>query len=641
MTTSWIRRAACAAATAITGALIIVFSSGIRFREAPWTQNSELLLLGSALAAAFLPGAIILNSRILWPEGILQRAFRAIVIASAACVPVFLLMRLGDVDLQNIKKLTLLIEVAMVYLLCLLNGVGIPWRFAFPLNLAVLAFAIAPSFSAPARVSLQALLEERSAEKTTQIGEAEFVFTTLHDLKVLTAQAIPEELSLGLSYTGGAFESVGRNKLLLVDITGRFFLLSLEQDKLQSTLLEQIASPNNRNEYRAETTNPSNHFRVTDMKFQDEGRPGKRTVFVAHHQWHNKERCTTLNISSGEVDLENLNQPIDWESGYETAPCIPEEDTFDNATGGRISIRSPHSLLLTVGVTLGRSDHEWASDPDVAYGKIIEIDPTDWSSKVFSTGHRNPQGLLVDGDQIWSTEHGPAGGDELNLVVEGKDYGWPESSYGVDYGKKTRAEGGVPGVHSTGEQPTYAWVPSIGVSRLLRLKGKGFSSWRGDLLVGSLSGRGNGLAIHRVRFHNGLIKTVERIPIGKRVRDLIELGDGRIVTWDGSDIVQILSPASHVFSGCISCHVVNKGWVANGIGPDLYGIVGAEVAKVPDYSYSQAMQQFGGRWSKERLDWFLRDPQASVPGTAMVFPGVKDDAKRKAIISYLEKLGSD
>ena len=205
------------------------------------------------------------------------------------------------------------------------------------------------------------------------------------------------------------------------------------------------------------------------------------------------------------------------------------------------------------------------------------------------------------------------------------------------YGKQELGITSTPGEHPEGIKPLYAWVPSIGVSRLIRLNGNGFSLWRDDLLVGSLSGNGNGRSLYRIRIRDDVIRTIERVVVGRKVRDMVQLIDGRIVSWDGTRHLQVLAPASHVFSMCTGCHAVNQLFVTNGIGPDLYGIVGSSVAAVPGYSYSKAMTGVGGRWSEERLRRFLEDPQGFVPGTTMNFPGVADRNERQQIIDYLKE----
>lgn len=107
---------------------------------------------------------------------------------------------------------------------------------------------------------------------------------------------------------------------------------------------------------------------------------------------------------------------------------------------------------------------------------------------IYSFGHRNPQGLIYNpatGD-IWLTEHGPQGGDELNLVQAGQNYGWPVVGYGVNYGagsaihEATMREGWI--------NPSHVWVPSIGVSGLMMYDGERFPAWRGDIFAGGLTG---------------------------------------------------------------------------------------------------------------------------------------------------------
>lgn len=108
--------------------------------------------------------------------------------------------------------------------------------------------------------------------------------------------------------------------------------------------------------------------------------------------------------------------------------------------------------------------------------------------EIWSYGHRNPQGLVihpVTGD-VWATEHGPQGGDELNLIRRGLNYGWPVVGYGVNYGSGSAIHSGT---HKAGmEQPAYVWVPSIGVTGLMIYTGDKFPNWKGSVIVGGLSG---------------------------------------------------------------------------------------------------------------------------------------------------------
>jgi len=93
---------------------------------------------------------------------------------------------------------------------------------------------------------------------------------------------------------------------------------------------------------------------------------------------------------------------------------------------------------------------------------------------------------------------------------------------------------------------------------------------------------------------------------------------------------------AQVFKRCVACHTVDKGG-ANGIGPNLHGVVGRAVASYPDFSYSGAMKAKGGVWDEAALSTYLKQPMMAVPGTRMAFAGIPDDADRKALILYLEE----
>ena len=141
--------------------------------------------------------------------------------------------------------------------------------------------------------------------------------------------------------------------------------------------------------------------------------------------------------------------------------------------------------------------------------------------EIWSYGHRNIQAMARDpAGRIWATEHGPRGGDELNLIEGGSNYGWPLQSYGADY-RTGEAVGvkGVPGM--TG--PKVAWVPSPAPSGLAYYTGKHFPQWRGSLFSGGLAA----LDVRRVVLDkDGNVTGQERLEVGKRVRDVKQGPDG-------------------------------------------------------------------------------------------------------------------
>lgn len=153
--------------------------------------------------------------------------------------------------------------------------------------------------------------------------------------------------------------------------------------------------------------------------------------------------------------------------------------------------------------------------------------------EIWSYGHRNAQGLAIHPEtgDIWITEHGPQGGDELNLVRPGANFGWPVIGYGVNYGSGTTIHVGTR--REGMEDPVHVWVPSIGTSGLMVYDGDRFPGWRGDLFAGGLSGRQLARLVmdgREVRLEETLAHDVGRI------RDVRQGPDGYIyLAVDGDD----------------------------------------------------------------------------------------------------------
>ena len=157
--------------------------------------------------------------------------------------------------------------------------------------------------------------------------------------------------------------------------------------------------------------------------------------------------------------------------------------------------------------------------------KILFINLETKESIIFSSGHRNPQGLMVENNSIIATEHGPRGGDEINLIIQGKNYGWPLASYGEPYSSqnkdiqeykylKNHADHGF-------NEPIYSFVPSIGISEIIKVPDNFSEYWKNNFLVTSLGATN----IYRILFDKDFSKVIyyEKIFIGKRIRDILYL----------------------------------------------------------------------------------------------------------------------
>jgi glucose/arabinose dehydrogenase len=154
----------------------------------------------------------------------------------------------------------------------------------------------------------------------------------------------------------------------------------------------------------------------------------------------------------------------------------------------------------------------------------------------------------ADLDRILLTaEHGPRGGDEINIIEEGKDYGWPQNSYGTAYAPenlndKPTFEGQI----VRGELPLFSWLPSVAPSQLVQAAGPEFSKWwasgvepnrAGDLIVSTLKDQ----SLHRLRIEEGAVRYVERIEVGDRIRSLSQLLDGKLLLGTDSGKALLLS----------------------------------------------------------------------------------------------------
>ncbi len=204
--------------------------------------------------------------------------------------------------------------------------------------------------------------------------------------------------------------------------------------------------------------------------------------------------------------------------------------------GGRIVLDRQGFVFLTLG---DRGDETRAQAPKDHAGAVIRLHDdgripadnpfvtrTDIPAEIFSRGHRNIQGAALHPQTgtFWVHEHGPQGGDELNISRTGRNYGWPTITYGVNYVIGTRIGEGTqkPGL----EQPLHLWVPSIAPSGMAFYSGKAFPQWQGSLLVGSLRAQ----SLIRLELKEDRVVSEERLLVNQigRIRDVRVGPDGLI-----------------------------------------------------------------------------------------------------------------
>lgn len=457
------------------------------------------------------------------------------------------------------------------------------------------------------------------------------------------------ESELPRTVRGGALTLFG-NRYLLATGNGQLFTVSLAETETVAAVAElNLSVPINSAEFVADVGDrvDESKFRVTDIVARNIGDDIR--IFAAHHFWNSADQCFVLRLSSIDVTSSGVvtgdNPDTTWKTLYDTQPCLAIKSQGHpfggHQAGGRLAFINEGQLLLTVG------DHTFdgngsplilPQDPDAAYGKTIIVDPASGAAEVYSLGHRNPQGLYIDPQQrIWLTEHGPQGGDELNQVLRDRNYGWPFAIYGTAYGKLEWPLSKVQGEHDGYEVPIFSWMPSIGVSNVIGIETDLFPLWKGDLFVASLKGK----TLRRIRVREGRVVYLEPILIGKRIRDIIEGHDGRIILWTDDAALVTIAPSPDgntgelLFSQCSGCHEINDG-SAHGIGPDLRGIYGRQIASAEGFEFSTVLRNTKGKWDRSTLDAFITDPQSFAPGTSMAFEGIADAEARSRLIDYLE-----
>lgn len=242
------------------------------------------------------------------------------------------------------------------------------------------------------------------------------------------------------------------------------------------------------------------------------------------------------------------------------APCPPQASLANleviwrsgqNGVGGQFgaNIRfapDGKSLFLSSGE---RQRFTPAQDPDQALGKILRLtlDGKAWPGNpdykaggvramTWSSGHRNPYGLVFTADgRLWEEEMGPRGGDELNLILPGRNYGWPIVSNGDNY------SGVVIPDHPSDpkmEEPKLWWNPSISPGGMIVYSGKMFPQYQGNLFIAALSGQ----ALLRVTLDGDTARPADQWDMGERIRDIAEAADGSIWLLEDSGTLVRLTP---------------------------------------------------------------------------------------------------
>ena len=504
---------------------------------------------------------------------------------------------------------------------------------------------------------------------------------------------------------GGAIEPLG-NDLLVA--TPRGALLVVGEDGAVERLRGHIPM-NSAGFERLDVSNPDPEgevwthgkwpFRVADILVKRVG-ADRWELFATHHYF--AENCIRFRLSSATLKRtaggggDRFTVSPSWKTLFDAEPCL-NFPHGGHQSGGRMVTDGPDRLLVVIG------DHQrdgWGSeaegrspalpqDPDSHFGKLISVDIATGRAEVLAFGLRNPQGLARDRDgRLWASEHGTNAGDELNVLKEGRNYGWPHASYALTY-QNTVPKGidlAQAGSHEGFELPAYSWMPAIAVSPIAVNDETRLPLWKDDLLVGSFREK-----LFRVRREGSRVIYVEAMMLGEhvRIRDIATMPDGRIALLidqfsvvfltifrkgcggdsDSSRRIHMLpcgdasveasepaplptnasapparldsdtddrgavSDGAELFaSHCGQCHRARLR--QHDVGPHLVGVIGRRAGDVAGYDFSAAFEPLDVVWTRESLAKFLVAPDEFVRGDRMPATGVSQ-AQAQKIVEYI------
>ncbi len=556
-------------------------------------------------------------------------------------------------NLAGLSKLTAAIGILGLPISILMAALGF-----------VLIVAAARTYETPVRVvSAQGPINPVPLAVASQ-GASEIVQSNAVSLIMTTDPLAGREK---FATDGGAIEAVG-GKLVILDRLGHF--LVYDGGNIDSKPFPDL--PMHVSEYVAHSKFPLNPATLISHDVRYHAKSGY--LYASYEVYDAGPDATHFEISKILLQKDTAVPVGGWQTVFKSAELKPPY-YFGHAAGGKMSFAGDTLFFALGDYNLNNLGiHAAAQDRTSMLGKSYKLDLPSGKLTVLSIGLRVPEGLVVSSKgELWETENGERGGDELNLMVEGGNYGWPYIFWGTQYawpfgrgpvgeivkdGKYAAGFSVLPTLIDTAKtgtipdrgkliDPVFAWVPSIAPTSIVEVRAFD-EKWNGDFLVGSLKG----LSLIHLRIRNGHVISSESILIGRRIRDVVNArgqiilltDDGALVfltpntdyAWSGQPNIDPRNAYNDViFSACKQCHSLaarNPSFTV----PTLNGVYGRKIAGGAFANYSEGLRKKGGVWDEESLAAFLTSPEDFAPGTTMPNPGLSADTILQ-ITSMLKK----
>ncbi len=269
-------------------------------------------------------------------------------------------------------------------------------------------------------------------------------------------------------------------------------------------------------------------FAITDILILKES-SNTVNALVSYPRLGSNGNCVEVRVDEVDINL-SKNNVVRKKNWFTSKPCVPI-GAVQHASG-RMEKIDESSAYLTIG--------------DLGYKKIDDIKLRGDLGSVFkissnsvskvSYGHRNMQGILLINNSILVSEHGPRGGDEINIVKPNKDYGWPFVTYGKAYGAGDYIKPKNNGTHVGYEEPIKYWVPSIAPTELIQIP-KNWGSWTNQIMMGTL--REESLVLMKLNSNNQITEE-KRISVKERIRDLDSNSRDEIIATTDSGKIMVI-----------------------------------------------------------------------------------------------------
>ena len=271
-------------------------------------------------------------------------------------------------------------------------------------------------------------------------------------------------------------------------------------------------------------------FAINDIAVLSENAAAAK-LLISYPRLGTSGRCVEIAVDELAYDrkLSRIKFVSNW---YVTKPCVPISAV--QHTAGRFAVIDKSSVYVSFG-DLGFSEIDDRSKRG-DLGSIFKLSAK--SAVKISQGHRNPQGMLLyNKNTLLAAEHGPRGGDEINVIKEGGDYGWPFVSYGQPYGSGDYVRPVKTGTHTGYIEPIKYWVPSIAPTELVQLPSNGWGDFSGALVLGTL--REEVLVFMKVSEKLEITQTIQ-VPVNERIRDLEVTESGALIaTTDSGKLITV------------------------------------------------------------------------------------------------------